>query len=164
GIPRVSEDIAVARNILLAEVTGCKLHLLHISTARTVDILRKAKARGINVTGETAPHYWALTDSACEGYNTNAKMNPPLRTEDDNRGIIDGLKDGTIDAIATDHAPHAPYEKEREFDQAPFGILGLETSFSVAYSTLVKPGILSLAELVNKMRAVPARILGIPGG
>ena len=164
GIPRVAEDIAVARNILLAEVTDCKLHLLHISTARTVDILRKAKARGINVTGETAPHYWALTDAACEGYNTNAKMNPPLRTEADNRGIIEGLRDGTIDAIATDHAPHAPYEKEREFDQAPFGILGLETSFPVTYTTLVKPGVLSLMEVINKMSTVPARILGIPGG
>jgi dihydroorotase len=164
GIPRVAEDIAVARNVLLAEVTGCKLHLLHISTARTVDILRKAKAREINVTGETAPHYWALTDSACEGYNTNAKMNPPLRTEEDNRGIIEGLKDGTIDAIATDHAPHAPYEKEREFDLAPFGILGLETSFAVSYSTLVKPGILSLNDLVARMSTIPARILGIPGG
>ena len=164
GIPRVAEDIAVARNILLAELTGCKLHLLHISTARTVDILRKAKARGIDVTGETAPHYWALTDSACEGYNTNAKMNPPLRTEEDNRGILEGLKDGSIDAIATDHAPHAPYEKEREFDQAPFGILGLETSFAVTYTTLVKPGILSLMDAVGKMSTVPARILGIPGG
>jgi dihydroorotase len=164
GIPRVAEDIAVARNILLAELTGCKLHLLHISTARTVDILRKAKARGINVTGETAPHYWALTDSACEGYNTNAKMNPPLRTEEDGSGILEGLKDGTIDSIATDHAPHAPYEKEREFDQAPFGILGLETSFPVAYTKLVKPGILSLTEVVDKMSTTPARILGLPGG
>ncbi len=164
GIPRVAEDIAVARNILLAELTGCKLHLLHITTARTVDILRKAKARGINVTGETAPHYWALTDSACEGYNTDAKMNPPLRTEEDNRGILDGLKDGTLDAIATDHAPHAPYEKEREFDQAPFGILGLETSFAVTYTTLEKPGILSLMVAIDKMSTTPARILGIPGG
>ncbi len=164
GIPRVSEDIAVARNILLAEITGCKLHLLHISTGRTVDILRKAKARGIAVTGESGPHYWALTDSACEGYNTNAKMNPPLRTAEDNEAIKQGLADGTIDAIATDHAPHAPYEKEREFDQAPFGILGLETAFGVTYTTLVKPGILSLRDAIAKMSTVPARILGLPGG
>ncbi len=164
GIPRVAEDIAVARNILLAELTGCKLHLLHISTARTVDILRKAKARGISVTGESGPHYWALTDAACEGYNTNAKMNPPLRTAEDNEAIKEGLADGTIDAIATDHAPHAPYEKEREFDQAPNGILGLETSFAITYTTLVKPGILTLNDAIAKMSTVPARILGLPGG
>jgi dihydroorotase len=164
GIPRVAEDIAVARNILLAELTGCKLHLLHISTGRTVDILRKAKARSISVTGETGPHYWALTDTACEGYNTNAKMNPPLRTPGDNELIKAGLADGTIDCIATDHAPHAAYEKEREFDQAPFGILGLETSFASTYTHLVKSGILSLNEAIAKMSTIPATILGLPGG
>src|ERR1051326_63890 len=151
GIPRVAEDIAVARNILLAELTGCRLHLLHISTGRTVDILRKAKARGIAVTGESGPHYWALTDAACEGYNTNAKMNPPLRTPEDNEMIKAGLADGTIDCIATDHAPHAAYEKEREFDQAPFGILGLETSFASTYTHLVKPGVLKLNDAIEKM-------------
>jgi dihydroorotase len=164
GIPRVAEDIAVARNILLAELTGCKLHLLHISTGRTVDILRKAKARGIGVTGETGPHYWALTDEACQGYNTNAKMNPPLRTGDDNELIKQGLADGTIDCIATDHAPHAPYEKEQEFDRAPFGILGLETSFGVTYTHLVRPGVISVNDAIAKMSTIPARILGIPGG
>jgi dihydroorotase len=164
GIPRVSEDIAAARNILLAHLTGCRLHLLHISTAGTVELLRLAKASGIAVTGETAPHYWALTDAACEGYNTNAKMNPPLRTSKDNAAILRGLADGTIDAIATDHAPHAPYEKEREFDQAPFGILGLETSFACVYTQLVKPGILSLSDAIAKMTCIPARLLGIPGG
>lgn len=164
GIPRVAEDIAVARNILLAELTGCRLHLLHISTGRTVEILRKAKQRGIAVTGETGPHYWALTDAACEGYNTNAKMNPPLRTAEDNEAIKQGLADGTIDAIATDHAPHAPYEKEQEFDRAPFGILGLETAFALTYTHLVQPGILSLRDAIAKMTHVPARILGLPGG
>ncbi len=164
GIPRVAEDIAVARNVLLSELTGCRLHLLHISSGRTVDILRKAKMRRIPVTGETAPHYWALTDSACEGYNTNAKMNPPIRTAEDNRLIIEGLVDGTIDIIATDHAPHAPYEKEREFDQAPFGILGLETSFAVSYTTLVLPGKLELPDLIRKMTIAGAQVVGIPGG
>jgi len=164
GIPRVAEDIAVARNILLSELTGCRLHLLHMSTGRSVDILRKAKARGIPVTGETAPHYLALTDAACDGYNTNAKMNPPLRIAEDSEMLKQGLADGTIDCIATDHAPHAAYEKEREFDQAPFGILGLETSFPVIYTHLVKPGILSIQDVVAKMSTVPARILGLPGG
>jgi len=164
GMPGVAEDIAVARNILLAELTGCRLHLLHMSTARSVDILRRAKARGIAVTGETAPHYWVLTDAACEGFQTNAKMNPPLRTEEDREAIKAGLGDGTIDCIATDHAPHAPYEKEREFDQAPFGILGLETAFPLAYAHLVQPGILSLSDAIARMSTVPARILGLPGG
>jgi dihydroorotase len=164
GIPRVAEDIAVARNILLSELTGCKLHLLHMSTGRSVDILRKAKARGIPVTGETAPHYLALTDAACEGYNTNAKMNPPLRTAEDSEILKHGLADGTIDCIATDHAPHAAYEKEREFDQAPFGILGLETSFPVTYTHLVKTGILTIQDVIAKMSTVPARILSLPGG
>jgi dihydroorotase len=164
GIPRVAEDIAVARNILLAELTGCKLHLLHMSTGRSVDILRKAKQRGISVTGETAPHYWATNDAACEGYNTNAKMNPPLRTKEDGEIIKEGMVDGTIDCIATDHAPHAPYEKEQEFDRAPFGITGLETSFWVTYTTLVKTGVLSLSDVISRMSTVPAKILGLPGG
>jgi dihydroorotase len=164
GIPRVAEDIAAARNILLAKLTGCRLHLLHISTAGTVDLLRRAKADGVRVTGETAPHYWALTDAACEGYDTNAKMNPPLRTDEDAEAIRQGLADGTIDAIATDHAPHARYEKEREFDQAPFGILGLETAFGLTYTHLVMPGLLSLNDAVAKLTCAPARALGLPGG
>jgi dihydroorotase len=164
GIPRVAEDIASARNILLAGLTGCRLHLLHISTARTVELLRQAKAVGLSVTGETAPHYWALADSACEGFNTDAKMNPPLRTEEDCEAVRRGLQDGTIDLIATDHAPHAAYEKEQEFDRAPFGILGLETAFALTYTHLVKPGVLSLNDAVSKMSAIPARILGLAGG
>lgn len=164
GIPAVSEDIAAARNILLAAQTGCRLHLLHISTAGTVGLLRWARARGLQVTGETAPHYWALTDAACEGFDTNAKMNPPLRTAADAAAVREGLADGTIECIATDHAPHARYEKEREFDQAPFGIVGLETAFALTYTHLVLPGIISLAEAVNKMSANPARLLGLPGG
>lgn len=164
GMPGIAEDIAVARNILLAKLTGCHLHLLHISTAGTVDLLRRAKADGINVTGEACPHHWALTDDACERYNTDAKMNPPLRTPEDCAAVIAGLKDGTIDCIVTDHAPHAGYEKEVEFEAAPFGILGLETSFPLTYTHLVLPGILSLSEAIAKMTTAPARVLKLPDG
>lgn len=164
GIPRVAEDIHVARNILLTQLTGCKLHLLHISTAGTVELLRRAKADGISVTGEACPHHWALTDEAVVGFRTDAKMNPPLRTEEDCEAIRQGLKDGTIDAISTDHAPHAEYEKEVEFDAAPFGILGLETSFPLVYTTLVKPGILTLSEAIAKMTVEAARVMGWTNG
>jgi dihydroorotase len=164
GMPRVAEDIAVARNILLAQLTGCPLHLLHISTAGTVELLRRAKADGIRVTGEACPHHWVLTDEACANYNTDAKMNPPLRTPEDCEAVKQGLADGTIDCIVTDHAPHAGYEKEVEFDQAPFGILGLETSFPLVYTTLVKPGLLSLSAAIAKMTVEPARVLNLEEG
>ena len=162
GMPRVAEDVAVARNILLAQLTGCRLHLLHISTAGTVALLRQAKAQGIPVTGEACPHHWTLTDEACANYNTDAKMNPPLRTPEDCAAVKAGLADGTIDCIVTDHAPHAGYEKEVEFDAAPFGILGLETSFPLTYTTLVKTGILTLSQAIAKMTSEPARVLGLP--
>ncbi len=162
GMPRVAEDIAVARNILLAQLTGCRLHLLHISTAETVELLRRAKAQGIPVTGEACAHHWVLTDEACHGYNTDAKMNPPLRTAEDCEAIKQGLADGTIDCIVTDHAPHAGYEKEVEFDAAPFGILGLETSFPLVYTTLVKTGILTFAQAIAKMTFEAARVLKLP--
>ena len=164
GMPRIAEDIAVARNILLAKLTGCHLHLLHISTAGTVDLLRRAKADGIRVTGEACPHHWALTDAACEKFATDAKMNPPLRTPEDCEAVNAGLKDGTIDCIVTDHAPHADYEKEVEFEAAPFGILGLETSFPLTYTLLVLPGILSLNDAIAKMTVEPARVLNLPNG
>ena len=164
GIPRIAEDIAVARNILLAQLTGCHLHLLHISTAGTVELLRRAKADGINVTGEACPHHWTLTDEAVMGYKTDAKMNPPLRTLEDCEAVKQGLADGTIDCIVTDHAPHAEYEKEVEFDAAPFGILGLETSFPLVYTTLVKTGVLTFADAIAKMTHVPARTLKMPDG
>ncbi len=164
GIPRIAEDIAVGRNILLAQLTGCHLHLLHISTAGTVALLRRAKADGIHVTGEACPHHWVLTDEAVAGYKTDAKMNPPLRTPEDCESVKAGLADGTIDAIVTDHAPHAGYEKEVEFDRAPFGILGLETSFPLVYTTLVKPGLLPLSVAIAKMTHIPARLLGMPDG
>lgn len=162
GMPRVAEDIAVARNILMAKLTGCRLHLLHISTAGTVELLRRAKADGVPVTGEACSHHWVLTDEACQGYNTDAKMNPPLRTPEDCEAIKAGLADGTIDCIVTDHAPHAGYEKEVEFDAAPFGILGLETSFPLVYTTLVKPGILTLSQAIAKMTVDAARVLKLP--
>ncbi|MBM3494605.1 MAG: dihydroorotase [Armatimonadetes bacterium] len=164
GIPRVSEDIGAARNILLSRLTGCRLHLLHISTAVTVQLLRWAKQSGAPVTGETAPHYLTLTDEACMGFNTHAKMNPPLRTVEDAEALKVGLADGAVDVIATDHAPHARHEKEREFDQAPFGILGLETAFALVYTHLVAPGVLNLSDAIGKMTVAPARALGLPVG
>jgi dihydroorotase len=162
GMPRVAEDIAVARNILLSKLTGCRLHLLHISTAGTVELLRRAKADGIPVTGEACPHHWVLTDEACMAYRTDAKMNPPLRTAEDCDAVKRGLADGTIDCIVTDHAPHAGYEKEVEFDAAPFGILGLETSFPLVYTTLVLSGLLAFSDAIAKMTVRAAEVIGLP--
>lgn len=164
GIPRVAEDIGAARNILLSRLTGCRLHLLHISTATTVEFLRWAKREGAPVTGETAPHYVTLTDEACADFNTNAKMNPPLRRAEDREALKAGLADGTVDVIATDHAPHARHEKEREFDKAPFGILGLETAFGLVYTHLVVPGVLTLHDAIRAMTIAPAAALGLPIG
>ena len=164
GIPRSAENIGTARNILLAMTTGCRLHVLHVSTKESVEIIRHAKKFGAPITCETCPQYVALTDEACLEYNTNAKMSPPLRTKADQEAIIEGLRDGTIDAIATDHAPHAPHEKEQEFARAPFGMLGLETSLGLVVTHLVKPGVLTLSQMVEKMSLAPARILGVPAG
>ena len=163
GIPPAAEEVMVARDILLAEYTGCRLHLAHISTAGSVRIIREAKSRGIAVTAETAPHYFTLTEEAVEGYDTNAKVNPPLRTSLDMAAVREGLKDGTIDLIATDHAPHALEEKELEFDQAPFGISGLETALSLTLG-LVEDGIFSLDEAILRLTINPARVLGIDKG
>ncbi len=164
GMPAVAEEVQVARNCLLSLYTGCRLHILHVSTAGAVQIIRWAKERGAPVTAETCPHYFALTDEACMGYNTNAKMNPPLRTQADCDALIEGLLDGTIDAIATDHAPHAAHEKAQEFALAPFGIVGLETAFALAYTELVQTGKMSLSALIEKMSLQPARVLGLLGG
>ena len=164
GIPREAENIGTARNIMLAQATGCRLHVLHVSTKESVEIIRHAKLLGAPITAETCPQYVALTDEACYGYNTNAKMSPSLRTKADQKAIIEGLKDGTLDAIATDHAPHAPHEKEQEFARAPFGMLGLETSLGLVITHLVKPGHLALSQMVEKMSLAPAKILGVPGG
>jgi dihydroorotase len=160
GIPNAAETIMVMREIALCDLTKIPVHLAHISTAQSVDVIRDAKNRGIPVTAETAPHYFSLTDDAVKGYNTHAKMNPPLRTEEDRRTIRKGLADGTIDVIATDHAPHSDLEKDVEFDMAANGIIGLETSLSLSLK-LVEDGILTLAILIEKMSKNPARILGI---
>ncbi len=164
GIPREAENIGTARNIMMASATGCRLHILHVSTKESVEIIRHAKALGAPITAETCPQYVALTDEACYGYNTNAKMSPSLRTHADQLAVIEGLKDGTLDAIATDHAPHAPHEKEQEFALAPFGMLGLETSLGLVITHLVKPGHLTLSQMVKKMSVAPAKIMGVPGG
>jgi len=163
GIPRVAEDIATAREVLLAEYNGTPVHIAHVSTAGAVRIIRDAKARGVQVTCETAPHYFSLTDDAVRGYNTNAKMNPPLREAADVAAIKAGLNDGTIDCIATDHAPHHLDEKDVEFNEALNGIVGLETSLPLSLR-LVADGALTLHQLVEKMSVNPSKILGIPGG
>jgi dihydroorotase len=163
GIPNAAEEIAVFRDVKLAELTGGRLHIAHVSTKGSVDIIRNAKARGIRVTAETAPHYFTLTEEAALGYNTLAKMNPPLRTGDDRTAIIEGLRDGTIDVIATDHAPHSTLEKDREFELAANGIIGLETALPLSLE-LVRQGHLTPAEMIRCMSANPARILGVPGG
>jgi dihydroorotase len=163
GIPRVAEDIATVRETLLAEYTGTPIHIAHVSTKGSVRIIREAKARGVKVTCETAPHYFSLTDDAVRGYNTNAKMNPPLREADDVAAIKEGLKDGTIDAIATDHAPHHQDEKDVEFNLAMNGIIGLETSLPLSLK-LVEDGVLTLNQLVEKMSCKPSNILTLNRG
>ncbi len=163
GIPRVAEDVATARETLLAEYTGAPIHIAHVSTRGSVRIIREAKARGVKVTCETAPHYFALTDDAVRGYNTNAKMNPPLREADDVAAIKEGLKDGTIDTIATDHAPHHLDEKDVEFNVAMNGIIGLETSLSLSLG-LVDDGVLTLNQLIEKMSGNPSKILNLQRG
>lgn len=164
GIPSAAEEIMVARDIILAELTGGRLHLCHMSTRGSVELIRRAKERGIRVTAEACPHHFTLTHEACEGYNTNAKMNPPLREAADRDAVIAGLADGTLDAIATDHAPHHYDAKEREFDDAPNGIIGLETAFGLAHTELVIGGGMTLATLIERMSVAPARTFGLPGG
>ena len=164
GISRAAEEVMAARDILVAEAVGGRVHIAHISTRGTVDIIRKAKERGVRVTCETCPHYFSLTEEACLGFNTNAKMNPPLRTADDVEAIKEGLKDGTIDCIVTDHAPHHPDEKNCEFAAAKNGIVGLETSLGLGIKNLVKTGVLTMSELIEKMSVNPSQILGISKG
>jgi dihydroorotase len=154
----------VARDLLLSELTGGHIHLCHMSTRGSVELIRQAKARGVRVTAEATPHHFTLTHEACEGYNTNAKMNPPLREARDREAIRQGLRDGTIDVIASDHAPHHYDAKEREFDDAPNGIVGLETAFGLAVTELVETGLLTLPELLLRMSTRPAQIFQLPGG
>lgn len=160
GIPNEAESIMVMRDIALCELTGAHLHIAHVSTSQSVNAIREAKRKGLPVTAETAPHYFTLTDEAVTGYNTNARMSPPLRSAFDRDAVREGLADGTIDVIATDHAPHSSLEKDLEFDLAANGIVGLETSVSLGLK-LVEDGIITISALVEKMSKNPARILGL---
>ena len=164
GIPAASETVMVSRNILLAEMTGAKFHVAHMSTAGSVELVRQAKKKGLNVTAETAPHYWSLSDKSIKNYNANFKMNPPLRSDEDVAAIRKALKEGIIDCIATDHAPHSSTEKQCEFDEAAFGIVGLETLFAVTYSHLVEPGVVSLSRAIELLTTAPSKIVGINKG
>jgi dihydroorotase len=164
GAPAAAEDIMVARDIVLAELTGAHVHIAHLSTAGAVRLVREAKSRGVRVTAEVTPHHLLLTEEAVRSFDANAKMNPPLRTKRDADVLLEALADGTIDCIATDHAPHAGSEKEGEFDRAAFGIIGLETAVGLLLDRLVRPGALPLGTLVSRLSRDPARLLGLPGG
>jgi dihydroorotase len=164
GIPAAAEEIAVERDIALAAATGGRVHIAHLSVRGALRAVRDGKARGVNVTCEVTPHHFTLTHEALYGYDTNVKMNPPLREPADRDAILQGLADGTVDAIATDHAPHHYDEKLVEFDRAPFGIVGLETAVPLAFDRLVHTGLVGLSRLVELLSANPARILGVPGG
>jgi dihydroorotase len=160
GIPSASEDVMIARNLILADYTGGSIHIQHMSTAGGVRMIRNSKARGVKVTCEVTPHHLALTEAALCEYETNFKMSPPLRTEEDRLALIEGLADGTIDAIATDHAPHTFTDKDVEFDFAPNGIIGMESALPVVYTKLVKEGSLSLGRMVEALTSAPAAIIG----
>lgn len=165
GSPAVAEEIAIIRDIKLAGLTGCRLHIAHVSTAGGVEAIRRGKAEGIKVTAEATPHHFSLTDDLIgESFNTNLRVNPPLRTEVDRQAVIEGLVDGTIDCIATDHAPHTEEEKDVEFDHAPPGMIGLETCLGLSIVQLVDKGYLTLPDLVRKLSANPAKIVAIPSG
>jgi dihydroorotase len=164
GMPAAAEDVMVARDILLAELTGAHVHVAHLSTAGAVRLVREAKARGVRVTAEVAPHHLVLTEEAVRAYDPNTKMNPPLRSKRDVEALIEALADGTIDCIATDHAPHAVSEKEGEYDRAAFGVVGLETAVPVLLDRLVRPGLLPLGTLIARLSRDPARVLNLPGG
>ena len=164
GLPNAAEACMVARDIQLAELTGGHLHVCHVSARQSVEQLRMAKEKGLGVTSEVTPHHLNLTDELCRGYNTEAKVNPPLRTAEDVEAVTQALIDGVIDVIATDHAPHTYEEKEQEFDYAPFGINGLETALGLSMRALVETGRLSLAELIDRMSCNPARVMGLDGG
>ncbi|MBN1307982.1 MAG: dihydroorotase [Chitinispirillaceae bacterium] len=164
GIPTIAEEIVVARDLLLAEYTGARIHIAHVSTAGSVRLVREAKARGVNVTAETCPHYIALIDEDIGMYDTDKKMNPPLRTDRDRAAVIAGVADNTIDVVASDHAPHVPEEKDVEFEAAAFGVIGLETSLGVILTFMVHRGLLSPQQLVERMSVAPNRILGLGRG
>lgn len=162
GMPAAAEDVQVARDLILAELTGARLHIAHVSTAGAVRLIRDAKQRGVRVTAEVTPHHLCLTDDAVSSYDTSTKVNPPLRSRQDVAALFEGLQDGTIDAIATDHAPHAQEDKEVEFSLAPFGISGLETAVPLVWEHLVETGVLTPVQVAQKMALNPARIIGLP--
>ena len=164
GWPNAAEDLIVARNVVLSEYTGAHIHLQHISSAFAVDVIRRAKSRGARITAEATPHHLAFTDEALAGYDPNFKMNPPLRTEADRQALIAGLRDGTLDCIGTDHAPHTDYEKDKEFDYAPNGIIGLETALPVTLDVLVRQNRFRLPSVLDLMTRKAARVLGLPAG
>lgn len=164
GIPAEAESIVVARDIALAAATGAHLHVAHVSTARSVELIRQAKQAGVRVTAEVTPHHLFLTDEALEGYDASAKVSPPLGTEEDRQALRQALADGIIDAVASDHAPHAPEEKEVELDQAPFGAVGLETLVALTLGALTHQGVLTPMQAVRALSLAPARILGLEGG
>lgn len=164
GKPNASEDIHIVRDLLLAELTGGHIHLQHVSTAAGVDAIRRAKERGVRVTAEATPHHLLLTEEAVGAFRTEAKMNPPLRSEEDREAVRTGLADGTLDVLATDHAPHHYDEKEQAFQDAPFGIVGLETALGLVYTHLVEEGLIDLSTMVERMSWGPARAFNLPGG
>ncbi len=164
GMPAAAEEVMVHRDIALAEITGGRLHILHVSTAGSVDLIRRARQRGVRVSGEACPHHFTLTDECLRTFDSNFKMAPPLRTREDVEAIIEGLKDGTLEVIATDHAPHAPEKKMRELDQAPNGIIGLETLLPICIRALIEPKHLTWPQLIEKLTVNPARVLSIDHG
>jgi len=164
SMPRQAEEIRIERNVRLAEMTGAHLHVQHVSTRGGVEIIRRAKARGVRVTAESCPQYWSLTDEALTTFNTNAKVNPPLREASDLEAVIAGFQDGTLDCITTGHAPHTMTEKDVEFEYAPFGCIGLETAFAAAITGLVQPGHLTLQRVIELMTSAPAEIMNLPAG
>lgn len=164
GIPKTAEEVRIDRNIRLAELAGAHIHIQHVSTAVGVEIVRQAKRRGARVTAESAPHYFSLTDAAANGFNTNAKMNPPLREQEDIEAVVEGFKDGTLDCIATDHAPHTPTEKRVEFALAPFGIIGLETALALTITHLVRPGHIAIEQAVALLSQGGARVCRLDAG
>ncbi len=164
GIPRAQEEIMIERNARLAELTGARIHIQHITTAGGVEILRRFKARGVRITGEASPHHFTLTDDAVLAFDTNAKMNPPLREAEDVAAIKRAIADGIIDCIATDHAPHTPTEKDVEFAAAPFGVIGLETSLALTITELVEPGLITLERAIALLTTGGANIIGLPAG
>lgn len=164
GIPAAAEEVMVARDVILSEMTGSRLHIAHVSTKRSVEIIRRAKERGVKVTAEAAPHHFTLTEDSVMSFDTNTKVNPPLRSAEDVEAVKQGLKDGTIDAIATDHAPHTYEDKDTEYDNAAFGISGIETAIPLVVTYLINTGVLTLSQAVEKLTINPAKILGINKG